>query len=260
MPGSPAILLREPTADGVAVLRLNRPDARNALSMPLRQALAGTFGELERDDAVRCAVLAGNGPCFAAGADLKEMADLGPAEVQRADVMEYWRAISAFRKPLIAAVHGPALGGGCELAMHADIIVADETATFGQPEVLVGIMPGGGATQRLMRALGKFRAMPMLLTGQAIDAAQAFAAGLASEVVPAGQALARASEIAAQIARRPPIAIRLIKEVALAGADAPLATGLMLERRAFESLFDTADQKEGMHAFLERRKPSFQGK
>ena len=260
MSGSPEILLREPTTDGVAVLRLNRPQARNALSMPLRRALAEACSELDRDDAVRCVVLAGNGPCFAAGADLREMADLSPSEVQRTNVMEYWRAISALRKPLIAAVHGPALGGGCELAMHADIIVADETASFGQPEVLVGIMPGGGATQRLMRAMGKFRAMPMLLTGQAVDAAQALALGLASEVVPAGQALARAVELAAQIARRPPIAIRLIKEVALAGADAPLATGLMLERRAFESLFDTADQKEGMHAFLERRKPSFQGK
>jgi len=260
MAGSPEILLRESASEGVAVLRLNRPEARNALSLPLRHALAAAFSELDRDDAVRCVVLAGNGPCFAAGADLREMADLGPAEVQRMNVLETWRAISGSRKPLIAAVHGAALGGGCELAMHADIIVADETASFGQPEVQVGIMPGGGATQRLMRAVGKFRAMPMLLTGLPVDARQALAMGLASEVVPEGQALARACELAAQIARRPPVAIRLIKEVALAGADAPLATGLMLERRAFESLFDTADQKEGMHAFLERRKPTFQGK
>jgi len=151
------------------------------------------------------------------------------------------------------------LGGGCELAMHADIIVAEDSARFGQPEVAVGIMPGGGATQRLMRAIGKFRAMQMLLTGEAISAQRAYEAGLASELAPDGKALERALQIAECIAKRPAIAVRMTKEVALAGADAPLATGLMLERRAFETLFDTQDQKEGMHAFLERRAANFKG-
>lgn len=243
--------------NGVAVLHLNRPEARNALSMPMRKALAAQFTALRADDSVRCVVIAGNGPHFAAGADLREMQNLEPADVQAMDVLSYWRVIAEFPKPLIAAIHGAALGGGCELAMHADIIVAEETATLGQPEVVVGIMPGGGATQRLMRAVGKFRAMPLLLTGEAISARDAHAMGLVSEVVEPGQAVARASEIAALIATRPSVAVRLTKEVALAGADASLAAGLMMERRAFETLFGTKDQKEGMGAFLERRAPKF---
>lgn len=259
MTDSTDLLLCDVSTEGIALIRLNRPQARNALNMPLRKAMAAKFQELQNDPAVRCVVIAGNGPCFAAGADLREMADLGPAQVWSMDVLSYWRVISEFNKPLIAAVHGAALGGGCELAMHADIIVADESTKFGQPEVAVGIMPGGGATQRLMRAVGKFQAMPMLLTGEAVSAARAHAMGLVSEVVPDGQAVERASEIARLIAKRPPIAVRLTKEVALAGADAPLATGLMLERRAFETLFDTNDQKEGMHAFLERRSATFNG-
>ncbi len=259
MPDSTDLLLCDAISNGVAVLRLNRPHARNALNLPLRKALAAKFQEMQADKAVRCVVIAGNGPCFAAGADLREMADLGPSAAWSMDVLGYWRVISEFHKPLIAAVHGAALGGGCELAMHADIIVADENTKFGQPEVVVGVMPGGGATQRLMRAVGKFHAMPMLLTGESVTAVRAHAMGLVSEVVPDGQAVARAVAIAELIAKRPPIAVRLTKEVALAGADAPLATGLMLERRAFEMLFDTDDQKEGMHAFLERRTPTFHG-
>lgn len=260
MSDSMDLLLCDVMANGVAVLRLNRPHARNALSLPLRKAMSAAFQALQDDSAVRCVVIAGNGPCFAAGADLREMADLGPSAVWAMDVLRYWRVISEFPKPLIAAVHGVALGGGCELAMHADIIVADENAKFGQPEVAVGIMPGGGATQRLMRAVGKYRAMPMLLTGESVTAVQAHAMGLVSEVVADGQAVARSIEIAELIARRPPIAVRLTKEVAVAGADAPLSTGLMLERRAFETLFDTDDQKEGMHAFLERRTATFHGR
>ncbi|TEA77903.1 enoyl-CoA hydratase-related protein [Allopusillimonas ginsengisoli] len=244
---------------GVALVQLNRPDARNALNLPLRRLLSETFTTLRADDRVRCVVIAGKGPCFAAGADLREMAGLGPSSVWAMDVLSYWHTISDFPKPLIAAVHGAALGGGCELAMHADIIVAEDSARFGQPEVAVGIMPGGGATQRLMRAIGKFRAMQMLLTGEAISAQRAYEVGLASELTPDGKALERAMQIADTIARRPAIAVRLTKEVALAGADAPLATGLMLERRAFETLFDTQDQKEGMRAFLERRAANFKG-
>lgn len=249
----------EVLGQGVAVVHLNRPAARNALNLPMRQALAGTFRALQADNKVRCVVVAGRGPSFAAGADLREAAHLRPTEMLAMDVLSYWRVIADFPKPLIAAVHGAALGGGCELAMHADIIIAEENAKLGQPEVVVGVMPGGGATQRLMRAVGKFRAMPLLLTGEPISGLRAFELGLASEVVADGQALPRALEIADLVARRPALALRLTKEVALAGADAPLATGLMLERRAFELLFDSHDQKEGMHAFLERRPPVFHG-
>lgn len=257
MSTSTRFLLCDILPSGVAVLHLNRPEARNALNMAMRQALAAQFRELRANDEIRCVVVAGNGPHFAAGADLKEMHGCGPAEVLAMDVLSLWRVIADFPKPLIAAVHGAALGGGCELAMHADIIVAENTATFGQPEVVVGVMPGGGATQRLMRAVGKFRAMPLLLTGQPISAQAAHDMGLVSEVVDDGQAVARAIEIAAVIASRPATAVRLTKEVALAGADASLAAGLMMERRAFETLFDTKDQKEGMGAFLERRTPRF---
>lgn len=257
MSTSSDVLLCDIRPDGVAILHLNRPEARNALNMALRQALAARFRELQANDNVRCVVIAGSGPHFAAGADLREMQNCGPADVLAMDVLTLWRFIADFPKPLIAAVHGAALGGGCELAMHADIIVAEETATLGQPEVNVGVMPGGGATQRLMRAVGKFRAMPLLLTGQPVSAHAAHNMGLVSEVVGDGQALARATELATVIASRPATAVRLTKEVALAGADASLAAGLMMERRAFETLFDTKDQKEGMTAFLERRTPRF---
>ncbi len=259
MPGHEDILICDVADTGVAVVHLNRPEARNALNLPLRTVMADTFRKLQDDPAVRCVVIAGKGPCFAAGADLREAVEQGPREIWAMEVLRHWRALAEFPKPLIAAVHGAALGGGCELAMHADIIIVEEGARLGQPEVAVGIMPGGGATQRLMRAVGKFRAMPMMLTGDLITGKQAFEMGLASEVVADGTALEHAVAMAERIARRPPIAVRLTKEVALAGADAPLATGLMLERRAFELLFDTQDQKEGMHAFLERRTPVFKG-
>lgn len=246
--------------EGVVRLRLNRPQARNALNTAMRQALAQAFTELDRDTGTRCVVLCGAPTYFAAGADLKEIAALGSAEVFKLDVPRYWKAIAEFSKPLIAAVAGPALGGGCELAQHADIVLAARSAKFGQPEVAVGIMPGGGATQRLIKTLGKYRAMKLLLTGEPVDAEEALAMGLVSEVVEDDALESRALELAAHVASRPPLALRLIKEVALAGADAPLATGLMLERRAFELLFDTADQKEGMQAFIERRSPAFVGR
>jgi enoyl-CoA hydratase len=163
-------------------------------------------------------------------------------------------------KPVIAAVNGFALGGGCELAMHADIIIAGEGARFGQPEIRVGIMPGGGGTQRLLRAVGKFKAMKMMLTGEPVSGREAFDMGLASEVIADEQVLPRALELAGKIASMPPLAVRRIKEVVLAGQDASLSAGLMLERRTFDTLFDTEDQKEGMKAFIEKRKPVFKGK
>jgi len=245
--------------DGVALLRLNRPDARNALGPSLRRALADCFLTLADDDAVRCAVLTGGVDTFAAGADVKAMAEAGAAEMMRRAGEQFWRPIKDFPKPLIAAVNGYALGGGCELAMHADIIIAGESAQFGQPEIRVGIMPGAGGTQRLTRAVGKFKAMKMLLTGAAVDARTAEAMGLVSTVVPDADVIDTALDMARAIARQPPLAIRKIKETVLAGADLPLDAALLMERQAFQLLFDTADQKEGMAAFLEKRRPSFTG-
>ncbi|RYF50861.1 MAG: enoyl-CoA hydratase, partial [Comamonadaceae bacterium] len=229
MTDAESVLRMDRPCPGVARLTLNRPEARNALNTPLRRALAAAFLALEDDDAVRCVVLRGAPGWFAAGADLKEISALGPSAVSGLGVLRYWKAIAEFSKPLIAAVAGPALGGGCELALHADIIVAAQSARFGQPEVSVGIMPGGGATQRLMKAVGKYRAMKLMLTGEPVSAEQALAMGMVSEVVADEALEARALDLATLIAKRPPIALRLLKEVALAGADAPLATGLLLE-------------------------------
>ncbi|WP_043004377.1 MULTISPECIES: enoyl-CoA hydratase-related protein [Comamonadaceae] len=253
------LALLDHPAEGVARVTLNRPAARNALNTPLRRALDATFKSLEADDDVRCVIVRGNSQCFAAGADLKEVAELGTHAVSQLPVLKTWKVIAELSKPLIAAVAGPAFGGGCELAQHADIIVAARSARFGQPEVNVGIMPGGGATQRLVRALGYWRAMHLMLTGAPINAEEALQCGLVSEVVDDELLDQRAVELAALIASRPPVAVRLIKQVALAGADSSLSAGLLLERRAFESLFDTHDQKEGMRAFAERRAPVFTG-
>lgn len=255
-----SLVLLDFPADGVARITLNRPAARNALNSALRRELKNTFHVLKKKDSVKAVVLRGNQTCFAAGADLKEVAQLGPLAVSRLSVLEFWKVIASFNKPLIAAVAGSALGGGCELAQHADIIIAGRNARFGQPEVNVGIMPGGGATQRLVRALGYWRAMHLILTGESIGADEAVAVGLASKVVDDDKLDEHVIELARHIASRPPIALRYIKEVTQAGADVALATGLQLERRAFEQLFDTADQKEGMRAFIERRKPNFIGR
>lgn len=255
-----AVVLLERPADGVALVRLNRPEARNALNGELRAALARTFRDLSDDDGARCVVVTGNAKAFAAGADLKEIQNDGPVEILQRQVLRLWQAIAQCPKPIIAAVNGFALGGGCELALHADIIVAGENATFGQPEVKVGIMAGGGATQRLARAIGKYRAMKLLLTGEPVSGSEAAAMGLASEAVPDDQVLSRALELASAIAALPPLAVMQTKEVLLAGADAPLYTGLLLERKSFELLFGSRDQKEGMAAFFEKRKPRFEGK
>ena len=253
------VLLDRP-ADGVARLTLNRPEVRNALSMSLRESLGKLFASLDADAAVRAIVLTGGPDVFAAGADIRDMAQRGAAEMLLRRTHVHWQAISDCAKPIIAAVNGYALGGGCELAMHCDIIVAGEGASFGQPEIRVGIMPGAGGTQRLTRAIGKFRAMKMLLTGKPISGREAFDMGLASEVLPDGQVQQAALDLAAAIAAMPPLAVAQIKEVVRAGQDAPLEAALMLERKAFQLLFDSEDQKEGMNAFLEKRKPRYVGK
>lgn len=243
----------------VALVTINRPGARNALNQRTRQMLADRFRQIAQDLSIRCVILTGGPTVFAAGADLREVAECSPIDMYMRHVERLWAAIAECPKPVIAAVNGFALGGGCELAMHADIIVAGKGATFGQPEIKVGIMPGAGGTQRLARTVGKFQALKMLLTGLPVSAAEAFSMGLVSEVVEDDQVLGRALELASLIVQMPPIAAEQIKEVLLAGMDAPLDVALMLERKAFQLLFATADQKEGMKAFFEKRKPDFKG-
>ena len=254
----PLVLVEHP-ADHVALVKLNRPEARNALDLPTRKALVAAFRELSDDVSVRCIVVTGDERTFAAGADLKEMSTMRPRDWVSLGIQQLWKVISDCPHPVIAAVNGYALGGGCELAMHADMIIAGENAKFGQPEVRVGIMPGGGGTLRLTRAVGKYKAMKLLLTGEMIDGREAYDMGLASEVVPDDRVVDRALELAKTIAALPPIAVRFTKEAVLAGADAALETGLILERRSLEFLFDTDDQAEGMRAFIEKRAPQFKG-
>jgi enoyl-CoA hydratase len=246
--------------EGVAVIRVQRPEARNALNMKVREALSQAFAALGADDGVRCIVLTGTDKFFVAGADLREMAELTGGDHLRRRTEALWRPIAQCPKPMIAAVNGYALGGGCELAMHCDIIVAGESAQFGQPEVRVGIMPGAGGTQRLPRAVGKFKAMRMLLTGRPVSAREADAMGLVSEVVADDKVLEHALALAQEIAALPALAVRQIKEAVLAGQDMALDAAVALERKAFQLLFDTEDQKEGMRAFLEKRKPAFKGR
>lgn len=256
---SDEILIDRP-GPGIARLRLNRPEARNALSQSLRQALAEHFTALGIDPEVRCIVLTGSDRIFAAGADLRDLAERSAVDMLLRNTHRLWQAIADCPVPVIAAVNGLALGGGCELAMHADIIVAGEGAAFGQPEVRVGVMPGAGGTQRLTRAVGKFQAMKMVLTGQPVNAREALAMGLASEVVADDQVQQRALALAAEIAALPPLAIRQIKEVVLAGQDVSLDSALALERKAFQLLFASDDQKEGMRAFLDKRPATYQGR
>ncbi|MGE0796957.1 MAG: enoyl-CoA hydratase [Lautropia sp.] len=248
------------SADGIACVTLDNPDARNALTLAVRERLGELFDGFSSDPSVRCVVITGGPRIFAAGADLRDMVERRPIELMLRRTEAAWRKIGGCAKPVIAAVNGYAWGGGCELAMHADIIVAGEQSSFAQPEVRVGIMPGAGGTQRLTRAVGKFQAMRMLLTGCAVSGREALAMGLVSEVVADAAVLPRALELAAQIAALPPLAVAQIKEVVLAGQDASLDAALMLERKAGQLLFDSADQKEGMRAFLEKRKPEFRGR
>ena len=255
-----AYVTLEDPVDGVALLRMNRPDQMNALDLGMRQRLAECFTGLTADADVRAIVITGNEKAFAAGADLREAVQLRVIDQMLRRNDQYWKPIAECPKPVIAAVMGFALGGGCELALHADIIIAGESAQFGQPEVRVGIMPGAGGTQRLMRAVGKYHAMKMLMTGTPVSAQAALAMGLASEVVPDANVVEHAFKMAKLIAAMPPLAIASIKEVVNAGQDVPLSTALMLERKAFQLLFDSEDQKEGMQAFLDKRRPVFRGR
>ncbi|MEJ8570613.1 enoyl-CoA hydratase-related protein [Microbaculum marinum] len=254
----PGVLLERPSP-AVAVVRLNRPEVRNALDLAVRKELAGIFWTLAEDAELRAVVLTGDARSFAAGADIQDMSRIDAVEMYHRHTERLWGAVGDCPVPVIAAVNGYALGGGLELAMHADIIVAGGGAKFGQPEVNVGIMPGAGGTQRLTRAVGKFRAMYLCLTGQIIDAEEAYRMGLVSVLTEDTDVVDRALQIAGRIAQLPPIAVAQIKEVILAGPDAPLSTALALERKAVQLLFATRDKQEGMQAFLDGRKPQFTG-
>jgi enoyl-CoA hydratase/carnithine racemase len=247
-------------AGGVAVVTIDRPERRNALNLEVKKQIADEIVALDADDTARVIVLTGSGGYFVAGSDIAEMATMTPTQHMVWASDRVFNIVRGCKKPLIAAIEGYALGGGCELALSCDMIISGKSAQLGQPEIRVGIMPGAGGTQRLLRTIGKYRAMKMVLTGGSVTAPDAFAMGLLSEVVADGQALSRALELAQTIASMPPLAVRAIKEVMQLGQDTPLETALALERKAFVTLFDTADQKEGMRAFLEKRKPHFEGR
>jgi enoyl-CoA hydratase len=259
MPAPDPLLVDRPSND-IVVLRLNRPDVRNALNLEVRTRLADEIIHYGTDAQARCLIITGSDTVFAAGADIGEMAEAGPIEIMARNVQKYWATIMGCPKPVIAAVEGFALGGGLELALCADFIIAGEGARLGLPEVKLGILAGGGGTQKLARLVGRQRAMLLLMTGRMFGAAEALSMGVVGEVAPAGQALARALEIGREIAAMPPISIMQIKEIVNAGLNAPLETALMLERKAFQLQFATLDQKEGMRAFMEKRKPVYKGK
>ena len=244
----------------IAVIQLNRPDVLNALNRELMTELTACLEELDSDNSINCIVITGNEKAFAAGADIKEMADAGTMEMLLRDNLSIWDKIKKIKKPLIAAVSGFALGGGCELAMMCDIIIASETAKFGQPEINIGVMPGSGGTQRLARTVGKYKAMEMVLTGEMIDAKQAMSFGLVNKIVPAELCLEEAKKLARLIASKPPIALKLAKESVLKSFEVSLKDGLEFERKNFYMLFSSEDQKEGMKAFIEKRKPQWKGR
>lgn len=244
----------------VGLIRLNRPEALNAINAALITAVSAALDAFEDAADIGCIVITGSDKAFAAGADIKEMQSKTSIEALYEDFVGDWQRLARVRKPTIAAVAGFALGGGCELAMMCDMIIAADNAKFGQPEIKLGIMPGSGGTQRLTRAVGKAKAMDLCLTGRMMDAAEAERAGLVARVVPADRLEAEALGIAAIIAGMPLQATMLVKESINRAAETALAEGLLFERRLFQSLFATEDQKEGMAAFLEKRKPEFKNR
>jgi enoyl-CoA hydratase/carnithine racemase len=244
----------------VGVLTLDRPEKRNALSPELMQELSEAVDSFDRDDGVRCIVIAGSDDVFAAGADIKAMAERSFQDVIERSTIAFWQRISACRTPLVAGVSGFALGGGCELALLCDMIVASETAEFGQPEITLGIIPGGGGTQRLARVIGKQRTMELVLTGRRISAEEAQQLGLVNVVAAPERWREEAIELAQVVARRPPLAVKLAKQAVLAAEQMPLEAGLQHERRLYELTMATEDRVEGMMAFLEKRRPEFGGR
>ena len=246
---------------GVALVTIERPDVLNALSFDLLDELAAALAALDADPACRAIVLTGSGTrAFAAGADIRELAVQTPISLLVGDRFAVWERIAATRTPVIAAVRGFALGGGCELALSCDLIVAGDDAQFGQPEINLGVMPGAGGTQRLTRAIGRARAMDLILTGRNLGAREAESMGLVSRVVPADETLEAALDVARTIAAQAPIAVLAAKEAVRLAEELPLSAGLRHERRAFFALFASADQREGMAAFVEKRRPEWKGR
>ncbi|MDQ3290903.1 MAG: enoyl-CoA hydratase-related protein [Bacteroidota bacterium] len=254
------IKVTNPVKPHIALIELNRPKELNALSVPLMSELRDALQKLDADEEVRVIVLTGNEKAFAAGADIKQMADKSAIDMYQVDQFATWDQIKKIKKPLIAAVSGFALGGGCELAMLCDMIIASETAVFGQPEIKIGVIPGAGGTQRLTKALGKAKTMEMVLTGKFLTAEEAEKHGLINRIVPVELYLSEALKLAAQISELSPIAVKLAKEAVLRSFETHLEEGLLLERKNFYLAFASEDQKEGMAAFLEKRSPNFKGK
>ena len=257
-PGYTNVLVRR--EGRVGVIQLNRPQALNALNSALMDELVAALQEFDADPEVGCIVVTGSEKAFAAGADIKQMAQASVVEMIDSPFIGYWDKLGRISKPIVAAVSGWCLGGGCELAMACDLIVAAESAVFGQPEINLGIIPGAGGTQRLTRAVGKSIAMDMVLTGRRLSAQEALQYGLVARLLPNEGFAAAAAAVAAEIAAKSPIALRIAKEAVNHAFELPLAEGVYLERRLFNMLFVTADQKEGMAAFVEKRPPTWQGK
>eukprot|EP00927_Polykrikos_kofoidii_P065468 TRINITY_DN61217_c0_g1_i1.p1 TRINITY_DN61217_c0_g1~~TRINITY_DN61217_c0_g1_i1.p1 ORF type:complete len:290 (-),score=63.84 TRINITY_DN61217_c0_g1_i1:118-987(-) len=253
--GTEALVILEKRKDiGVAILTLNRPKALNALSDGLMTELVNKLKEVDADDTVRAAVVTGTGKAFAAGADIKEMHTReNYAAVRNSNMLAHWSAISGVRKPVIAAVNGFALGGGCELAMSCDVIIASEEAKFGQPEIKLGTIPGVGGTQRLLKAVGKSKAMELILTGDMLTAKEAESAGLVSRVVPSGTSLEEATKVAEKIAKYSAPVVALAKECVNVAEETSLAEGLRFERSLFHATWGLADRREGFQAFIEKR-------
>jgi enoyl-CoA hydratase len=244
----------------VGLVRLNRPAQLNALNSTLMEEVAQALEAFDRDDVVRCIVITGSEKAFAAGADIKEMAQVSAVEMLVSDNIARWDRIRRIKKPIVAAVSGYCLGGGCEMAMACDIIIASESAQFGQPEINIGVIPGAGGTQRLTHAVGKSKAIEMILTGRRMSAHEAEAAGLVSHVVPVEGYLDKALKLAHEIASKAPLAVRFAKEAVNRAFETSMADGLEYERRSFYFLFATLDQKEGMQAFIEKRPAEWKGK
>ncbi|HEX4786920.1 MAG TPA: enoyl-CoA hydratase [Actinospica sp.] len=244
----------------VGVITLDRPEALNALNVRLMNEVVAAAEEFDRDPGIGCLVLTGSERAFAAGADIKEMQSLEFVDAYRADLFAEWDRFARLRKPVVAAVAGYALGGGCELAMMCDILLAADTAKFGQPEIKLGVIPGMGGSQRLTRAIGKAKAMELCLTGRMMGAEEAERAGLVSRIVPAAELLDEALKVAGTIAELSPIAVLAAKETVNRAFESTLAEGLRFERRLFHAAFATEDQKEGMAAFAEKRPPKFRGR
>ena len=253
--------LVETTYEGqVALCRLNRPEARNALSPEMMDSLGSELERLDADEGIRCIVIAGDDETFAAGADIGALAEREFHQALFHPAAVFWKRVGECRTPLVAAVSGWALGGGCELALACDLIIASERAQFGQPEITLGIIPGGGGTQRLARAIGKHRAMELVLTGRRFDAREAAQMGIVNQVAGKREWLTAAMEVARRIASRPPLATRLAKQAVLTAEESGLSAGLEHERRLYELAMATEDRVEGMRAFLEKRNPDFLGR